>query len=403
MGQWSAGAKLDVLYNHAVSDFYHFAKYALRVHPEGMSGPSVKIMRRGPEMRREPMKKAMVYDLDNTVNKPDTPPPILLYLERVYQGNRYLDGKKDAILERIGRMEREDDFAPHADAVAHYFRKGGLTKSLHRRACDYAAENLSIATGFTTSVSEHRDMAYTPCILSASPIDLIESLEGRLTIRAGDSQGTEFVFDSHGMFSGMEINLGESRIAKRNKILENVFGSSYGIEMMLDDNPFTGRKMIKSARNVFFSPFYVWLKDAEPMPGNLTISMQKIREDYRAHTDLTWRVERGFGAITVMSEEEYRKAANVANDAVYYGRAAMVSTGPEFEVNEKNFLGSTWEYIHMMRGLYPHEKTGILPELRNLEFAGHEKVAKIHIGKALAILLETSLEAKTPRDLSRAG
>ncbi len=393
---WSDGAKLAVLREHLTNDnFNYFTDKTLRYWPEGRQGHSVKLLREGREMREEMYKKNIIFDCDGVVNKPATPAPMEFYVDYITDKNDYLMQRKEHIIRNIKMLEKEENFGTYADAISDDFRKGGLSWRTHVEACNYSRENLSLATNFTPTMSRLRDMGYRPFVLSASPRDLVVRLSKRLAIVEDDIEATEFHFDQDGLFQNMQLNLGSTRAEKRDRIMERTVLTKYGLEVMVNDNPVTGRKIVKSGWN----HVYFWLKDSPPMPENINVDMLDLRRDFERLVGKIKQLERGLAVTIMMDEKGYKEAIGIAHDVMEMGNRAMNISGLEFNEDKKKFARMLRSYVKRMGGIFPSKQTEIFLHLRDVETDRNERTAKPKLRAFLEKFFASSLEAKLPQNL----
>lgn len=351
--RWSESSRLVVLREYARNENYSLHTDKTLIYwPEGRGGPSVKLLREGPEMLLRP-PKILISDLDGVVNKPDTPPPAKYFLGFIVENNDYLRSKKDSVFEKFKMLEKADNPKPFAESLSDDFRKGELTKELYLDACDYAAENLSVTVNFNHAIRRLRNMGYRTFVLTASPRDLVVSLEKRLAIKAKYSETSEFHFGSNGVFRRMELNLDETRAAKRDRIMQHSVSTKYGLEIMMDDNWTTAKRIMKFGPN----HVYFMLTKTEPMPNNITVEMQEARYDSNKIVERIKRLEKGIGVTIVLSERDHKRAIGLSQDAVHYGERALTSFGEGFEINMSRSVNSITEYSELMRGLFPGKKS----------------------------------------------
>lgn len=393
---WNDSSKLAVLRAHLSNyDFNHNTEFTLRYWPGGKTEPSVKLLRQGPEMREEFFKKIIILDFDGVFNKPYTPSPAEIYLDYLIDNNLYLRQKKDRVVDNFRMLEKSDDPRPYCEGISFDFRIAELTRELHSKACEYAAENFSLVTNYSSALRDLRDMAYKPFILSASPEELIASSKNRTSIQMENVEATRFHFDSHDIFQSMELNLDDTRATKRDKIMEQSISTKYGVEIMVDDNPKTGKRIVKSGWN----HVYFWANTAPILPDNINIESLELRHDFSKIIGKLKKLERGLAVTITMDEKDYKNAIELAYSAMEYGNYADRLSGLEFKENKDKVVRSLRKYIEQMGGIFPSKQTGIPLDLKSVEIETNERVAKSKLKRLMNKFFENSLETKIPRNL----
>lgn len=387
---------MAVLGEHLFRDnFDYFTDDTIEIFLNQTEYP-IKLGRQGPEMKYWPSKKIIILDYDDVVNKYGTWAPAKHYVVDITEENSYLKSKRERILQNFKMLEYADDPRPFADALSYDFRKGELTYRQHIEACRHAAENFSMVAGFTWTIGALREMAYRPFILTASPRELLEESQKRLTIEMDSIETSEFYFDSHGIFDRMELNLDDTRSKKRDKILQQSIFTRYGFEYMVDNNPKTLKRIAKMGWNKFY---IVAAEDVELMSGNISVGAKELRYDFTKLVDKTKRLERGLRIVVAMSEEEYMSSIFSAHRVMDYGNSTLKSSGPAFEIMKEKFTNEIRTHVKQMRGIFPSKHTQILEHASLLERDKNEASAKIKLTEVMYAFYKSSLEAKLSRNL----
>lgn len=380
---------MSVLRQHLYNDrFYYQTDKTFRFWPEGRSRQGVNLLREGPEMARRP-SKILITDLDNTVNKPDTNPPAYDYIDSITEQNSYLHSKKEAVFKKLKALETSENSDAVAASLSDDFRIGELTMEQHLAACRYAVDNLKVATNFNSAMTKLRENGYTTLILSASPKDLVVMLDDRLRVESQASEGTEFHFDSHGKFQSFDLNLNETRAAKRDEMMQRSVFTRYGVEMMVDDNP----RSVRSIMKLGYKKFYFMLGDIQPVTENVTIESKEIRYDFMKLVDRIKRLERALAVTMALNEGSYRNAVEAAHSVVYHGRRAATLSDYRFESEKERTLVQMRRYEEMMSGLAPWKRTGMKRDMVELALEGREKASKIILNRIVEKFYERFIEA----------
>ncbi len=377
------------------NDFSKFADRTLDIWFGDVSEQPIKLLRQGPELKYATNKKLIILDYDDVVNEYQTPAPASLLVLNLIENNSYLEEHKERFLYNFKMLESAEDPRPYADAISHDFRKGELTYKLYIKACEYAAENFSMVSGFTSAINSLREMAYRPFILTASPQELLESCQKRLTIGMRDIEASKFYFDSHGIFERMELNLDETRSIKRDKILEQSIFTRNGFEFMVDNNLVTGKRIVKPGFR-----FYIWAaKEVPVMYDNISIKMFELRTDFTKLPDKTKRIEKGISIPIVIDQSDYKRAIELGHTAKDHGDRALNLSGEDFKIEKFKFLEDLGLHINLMHYIFPSELTEIRRHMNDLRFEKKERLAKIKLKLVMELFLENSLEPKMPLDL----
>lgn len=383
---------MAVLTEHLMHDFNHFTDKTTEIWLDKAKYP-VKLLRQGPEMRYWPEKKAIILDYDDTVNRYGTPPPAGLYVISITEKNPHLKSKHERVFHNFKMLEQAEDPRPYADALAHDFRKGELTYKQHMDACEYAAENFSMVPGFTWTINALREMAYRPFILTASPRELLEKSQNRLTIGMESIEASEFYFDSHGIFERMELNMDETRSRKRDKILQQSVFTKYGFEFMVDNNPNSVKRIAKMAWDEHHI-YIVAAENAPVMSGNVSIALPELRYDFTPLLDKTKKLERGLNVVIILSQNEHRDAVAFSHMAVEYCKRALESSGREFENNRDKSLNAILSYDRQMKHIFPSRQLRIREEIRSAQRKMKEDMAKIKLKELVEKFSNNALESK---------
>lgn len=395
---WSDRSIFYLLQRHLNDEkFDYFTDKTLRIFPRGRNGPSIKFLREGPEMRKEPYQKIIIFDYDNIVNRLGSDPPAKYYILYIIDKNSFLKSKKESVLENFVMLEKADNPSPHADALSYYFRKGELAKGLHLEACYYAANNFDLATNFNSAIERLRDMAYRPFILSASPEDLVQKSRRRLGIAAENIKATPFHFDSRGIFERMELNMGESRATKRDEIMKQSVSTKYGLEIMVDDNQKTGSRIAKSG----WKHIYFWAGEAEPTVENISIKAPELRENPEKIVIFLKRLERAIAVpVVIPNEERYMGIVKTVNNAVAHYKLAMRLSGSGHHTEKRAATSFIRKYNREVSGMYPANKTELLENLKEIDLEKNTWKSKRLLNDFMRKFIDSSLEARMPENLA---
>jgi len=336
-----------------------------------------------------------ISDFDGVVNRYKTPDPMRLYLDYIFGENHDLERRQDSVFYRINNLQRGEDVKSNADEISEIFRVCSLTKELHKRACRHAADNFSIVSNYRPALNALKKMGYRLLFLSASPEDLIADCEDRLGIRSGYVEATRFHFDSHGIFQGMDMNLGETRVAGRDRLLERFQLTKNGLDIIIDDNPVTGVK-------AGFPDANIWLDDAPEIHNNVSVVNKKARKDLMEVPRTIKQLERGRRVIALIGENKYNKLVNLAHDIMDDYVEAQLKSGYELFYRRDKTVRDTLVYLDGMCDLFPSRKTGIRDDLKDLKLERDERLVKIMMRGLSEKFYKASLEAKVPMDLAAA-
>lgn len=373
--------------------FSSFSEEAFKV--SFSDGSYYKLLRRGPEMlSMGPMKKS-IFDYDNVVNPHGTEPPIIRYMKNIFKLNSYIGERENDVLNYIKLMERLDDPSEPSWALEQIFIKGALKREQHLLACKLAAREFEIVPNYNSSMKEIFEMGYEPTILSASPEDLIIESRDRLGIRMCKIEATKFHFDSSGVFYKMDLNLGKSRAAKRDKIMQDSIMTPYGVEMLFDDNSL----VVKNIAKLGWNHAYFVLNNAEPMKGNVSISVPELRENFESLPDLFWRSERCQGILLSIPELDYLDAIKFSNLALNLGNIAKNLSGLEFYERKKSIVENTKIYLSKIGPFFPRRETQIEVQLEELMAETDEDKAKVVLKNFMDMFPKNSFEANLSADL----
>ncbi|MBI4894202.1 MAG: hypothetical protein HY833_00495 [Candidatus Aenigmarchaeota archaeon] len=357
---------------------------------DARTGRSVKILDSGPGMLRENFKKSVISDADGVVESPDSRSMARIYVDQIVEENGYLRDNRDRVYRDFVGMER--GAAPEAFSadLQALFRNGGLTRGQHVRSCEKAAEEFGLVSGYSSGVRRMREMAYELYYLSASPRDTFEFAQRRLMVDMGHVKASEFYFDRDGFFQSMEINLGPTRSEKRDEILRESCSSTYGFEIMVDDNPVSGQRLAKQGWN----HFYFWVAGKQPLMENVSVSAPDIRDDYGGLADRLKKVERAMAVMLLMDERGYRYAVDLAHDALEYGDRCLVSRGLEFEHHRDKFMDSLRRHMAEMGPIFPASKSGLAVRLAELRIEDGEAESREMVRGILEKFRMVSLESR---------
>lgn len=341
-------------------------------------------------MLQEKLKKSVISDADGVVESPGTSSMARMYVDQVIEENDYLRDHKHYVYRDFASLENGEMPEVFATDLQTLFRRGGLTRRQHERSCEKAAENLSLVSGYNSGMERIREMAYDLYYLSASPEDTFRFAQDRLMIDMGHVRASEFHFDENGIFRGMDINIGPTRAKKRDEILMESCSSNYGFEIMIDDNPVSGRRIAKQGWN----HAYFWVAGEQPVMENVSVMATDIRDDYRGLAERLGKLERAMAVMLLIDEGRYRHAIDLAHDALEYGDRCISSKGLEFEHYREKFISSIDQHMAEMRPIFPAKKSGL--ELKSAELKvedGHKASRKI-IGEMLEKFSQVSLESR---------
>lgn len=382
---------MQLLTQHLVCDNYNFhTDKTLQVFLD-KSEPPVKIGREGREMRYQSGKKAIIVDNDGVTNRFNTPSTAENYVEDITDKNSYLRSKKKQVFFDFKMLESTEDPGPHRDSLSYHFRKGELTYRQHIDACDRAAQNLQMVQRYNWGINRLYDMAYRVFMLTGSPQELLERCSNKLGIGMENIEPSKFYFDSRGIFERMELNIDSTRSDRRDAIMEQTVFSRHGFEIMVDNNPVSGKRIAKSGWN----RFYLWAsKDVPILSDSISVEAFEIRHDFGKLVDRIKRLERGLQVVLTMSEEEHKDAIALAHRAMEYGNLALESSGTEFEKNFNSFATYARRHVKQMGGIFPSRQTQIFTRIKSAENERNELEAKLKLKETMEVFFDNSFEVK---------
>ena len=387
---WREQSKIQLLWGCLYHPFDYHTDVSLRYWPDGRSGGSIVMMKKDSAMKLEKGRKIVIIDCDGVVNRYGTPPPVMFYITYLIERLDHLRDKEHRIKQNLVGMESSDDPNPFARNLEYDFVKAGLTKRLHDDACAHAAESFQLVPGYEIAMNNVVNrMAYRPFMLSASPEDLIGEASRKLRICDGDFRGTRFNF-KEGLFTGMDLNLGQRRSSMRDEIMQNSVSTRYGFEIMFDDNWVTGRRMMK----VGSDKINIWAGKSEPVSSNVSISKQEMRYHFGHLESSLERIERGQGTILLMDESEWLDAVESSKEFVAVGRRALEETGPEFYRDMYRALRCLMSHLDGMRGIFPSSSTKISEMVASVRSGSSERESKAGLSRLIDVFYGASLEAK---------
>jgi hypothetical protein len=283
----------------------------------------------------------------------------------------------------------------YVDDIFFLFREARLTKQLYLEAADYAGKNFSIAPNLNKAIEYLKKMGYVISILSASPQEVVQSCNKRLGLDKKHIIGSQFYFDSRGIFDRMELNIGELRARNRDLLMNKFVPDKYNVEIMIDDNPITGKRIAQEGPN----HVYFWLSNEKPILKNVSVSMPALRQDFLQLVQKIKMLERAIAISLTMSEETYRYVHKLAHLALNYGKKALNCLENEFIFYEEKFIESFNMYTDTMR-YYPAKTSGIKKRVEMLEHQSDTRIKKFELQKIVKDFYNTSVEAKIPIPLA---
>lgn len=387
---WKEQSKIQLQWNCLYHPFDYHTDVSLRYWPDGPSGKSVVMMRRSPEMRLERGRKILILDMDGVVNLYGSLPPVAFYVGYLIENLPHLREKRERVMTNLRGLDSSDDPSPFARNLEYDFRKAGLSKNLHERACIHAAESFQLVPGYETAMNRlANEMSYRAFVLSASPSDLISEASAKLRIGTDDFRGTEFSFKD-GRFVCMDLNLGERRSKMRDEIMMNSVSTRYGPEIMVDDSWNSVRKVMKVGSN----RIYMILGEMGAVKGNVSIVKQEIRRNFVHLEESVSKIERGEGVMLMMSEDEWLKAVHMSKEFVESGRRALSESGREFFTHFYRSMGILNDYVESMRGIFPYRTSSFRRRVAGVNGSVGEDVLKRRFSDLIDVFYEMSLEAK---------
>lgn len=395
---WNSVTQIALLEQHLLNNnLNHREDRPIKYFPKGPAEPSVKLLDFTSDLRDEKFKKNIIFDLDNTINRYKTRPPTMLFLDYVSlpEKNFYLNQKKSRLEYDIKMIETADYPKVYVDDISFLFREAKLTEELYLEAAKYAGENFSIAPNLNKAIDYLKKMGYIISILSASPYEVVESCSKRIRINMRHVKASEFYFDSRGIFDRMNLNIGEMRARNRDLLMDRLVRAKYNIEIMVDDNPITGKRIANEGPN----HIYFWLSDQKPILRNISLSMPELRHDFLQLVYKVMMLERAIAISLTMSEESYRAVHKLAHLALNYGRKALSCFEDEFNFYKEKFVETSNEYMDTMR-YYPAKTSGIKNRIRRLENQDNRYIAKPDLREIVKDFYNTSVEAQIPLPLT---
>lgn len=387
--------KLAVLQQHLFRDFDYHTDKAMRIFPRGAYGPSFKLLNSSPEMILEKSKKMIILDSDGVVNKPDTDSPTAIFAKYLITNNDFLRQKERQVLWNMMMLEKDDDPRQYAENLNYLFRKSELTENLYSNACDYAADNFSIAPNLERTIERVKNMGYIVAVLTASPYQIVKRYSRRVPVDVNHVKASTFHFRD-GIFEKMDLNLSESRMKSKEVLMEDYVKANYTVEIIVDDNPVTGKKVVKGG----WDSINFWISDTDPKLSNVSLNMSKLRHNFLPLEDKLRSLERGIAVVMTMSEKDYKAAIQMSHDSVDYGTKALNSSGYEFHQMKEKFVDRMDSYFKTMDFRFPSRATGMERRVRDLKFERNDGIAKSKIKNIVEIFSKKSIEAQMPIELA---
>lgn len=391
MWGWSQSSGLLLHKLHFEIQKYNTStEYSIRVFPRGPSGPSYKLLDRFAGLAKNLFWKGILFDVDNTLSAADTEGPSMIFARKLVEGNRYLLEKKNEIFQHLGMLEKAKDYKIHERALEDIFRKGSLSKQQYTRAYEYAAENFSLVGNYDLAMREMKEMGYKPLILTAAPYEFIEKSKDALLVEMENVWASKFHFNSNDLFYKLKLNLGESRSATRDRIMQESVHAVHGIEITVDDNP-----VMKAGWN----HVYFQVKQTEPMSENVSVPMPEARYDLTVVPRVGLeRLERCQGVMVAISERDWEDSVYAVHKALEFGSYALTNPGSEFLTRKLQFIDYSERHIEKMGPIFPVTETKIEVNLEELRLEKSQTKSKKIIEKIIKVLSDT-LEAQAPAEL----
>lgn len=388
--------KLAVLKEHLFNDRFNYrTDSAVRIFPKGSGKASFKLLGYGSYMVLEKSRKIIVLDSDGVVNKVGTDSPTLIFAEYLIENNPVLRRKAREVKFNMMMLEKDDNPTQYADNLNRIFKESELTKDLYDSACEYAASKFSIAHNLPLAMERMGKMGYTVSILTASPYEVVENYSKRIPIEMENVQASDFHF-RHGVFEEMHLNLGDSRSRKKERLMDRQIKNGYQVEIIVDDNSVTGRKMLKGG----WDSVGIFPSDVKVESPGVSINIPEIRHDFLVLVDRLRRLERGIVVVLTMSEGDYKWAIKAAHEAVYCGNRASEMRGYEFDNMKGNFIENIKDYMDIMGFRFPSRATGLYSRVRSLELESNEFLSKSKLRDLVSIFHESSIESQMPLELA---
>lgn len=334
-------------------------------------------------------KKVIIFDMDGVFNRRGTPSPARLYVNHLVRHSSALSVYEGRILRDMAMLESEENFQPYAEDLSRVFKIAGLRKSLHDDACRSAARSLMLAPSISECAARLRRMAYEPYVLSASPSDLVSACSERIGLDPAKARSSVFDFEG-GVFKELRLNLGRKRSQNRDDIMQSSVDSRYGVEMMVDDNPVTGGRIVKQG----WSNIYMWLNKPPVMVGNVGADLRYVRDDYNRLVERVKMLERGLSVIVTMDESSYRSASDDSREALYWAEESQTSTGQAFWRCRDNVVRYVNSYVDKMAGIFSYGGSGIKKTVDGISRSKIEDQCRLRIMKFIGSFYRLCLETR---------
>ena len=280
-------------------------------------------------------EKYIIFDFDDVFNMYATESPIKNYLSNLTDGRlNYLRESKKKIFDSIFSLEKGEDPVSHGKIISKYFREGGLSERIHLDLCEKASDDFVPAKNLKKTIDILNSMKYNQYILSASPEELIVFSKNKNEIKISDDNvySTNFSFGD-GKFISMNINLGNIRRSNRDTIVNEKKNTKAKLEIMVDDNPETGKRILRPGNYVNF-----WLNRKSPENDNFNIADYTIREDFSNLVERLKKIDRGFDIVNSLDETRYSNSIKCVVSGISYAKNALKSDGKEFVENKNQSM-----------------------------------------------------------------
>jgi hypothetical protein len=178
--------------------------------------------------------------------------------------------------------------------------------------------------------------------------------------------------------------------------MEKYTNAKYTVEIIVDDNPVTGKKVVKGGWN----SINFWLSDTKPELRSVSVNTPEIRHDFLRLVDKLKKLERGLAVVMTMSERNYKAAVQLAHDSVDYGVKTLQSNDYDFDYMKENFARKINAYFKVMDFRFPSKNSGLISKVRRFQAERDELEAKSKLRELIKSFQKMSLEAKIPIELA---
>ena len=348
---------------------------------------------------RRPTSKgrSVIFDFDSVCNMYSTYDPTKNYLLRLSDGRlEKIHEKKEELFGIVPRLEKGGDPVYLGNLISEILKDGNLTKRTHEDICKEVSDEFIPAKNLKKTIDELVRKGYVPYILSASPKELVKFCidKNEIEIKDENIYSTDFVFDEKEKFVSMELNLGKVRKSKRDLISEKN-PDEYGLEVMIDDNPVTGKNVLKPGCRYV----NVWLNNKSvPVNDNLNIVDDLVRDDFSILSEKLEKIDRGLDVVNGLDERIYTESIKCIHSAVKYGEAALKSGNGDFIENKGTFVIMLKAYDVKMGDVSFYDRK-IRSKISEINLEDRKIMCKKKIKEVVEILDEKCLESRLDSSL----